>query len=101
MKNTATALLLVLAAADASAESVRFINGDGSEITELCIAAVIGAPDLNTRAARLGVRNFTTDDVLCNGMPLNEFMRTYRAITEPDTVVMSTRKGQAPAATNG
>jgi hypothetical protein len=34
--------------------------------------------------------------VLCNGLPLNEFMRTYRTITTPDTVITSVRKGAAP-----
>jgi hypothetical protein len=68
------------------------VNGDGSEVTDLCIAAATSAPDLNTRATRLGIRNFTNDDVLCNGLPLNEFMRAYRAIEEPETVITSTRK---------
>lgn len=95
MKRTATALLFVLAAAGAAAESVRFVNGDGSEVTDLCIAAVTGAPDLNTRATRLGIRNFTNDDVLCNGLPLNEFMRKYRMIETQDTVITSYRKGDA------
>jgi hypothetical protein len=92
MKHTATALLFVLASAGAHAESVRFVNGDGSEVTDLCIAAASSAPDLNTRATRLGIKNFTNDDVLCNGMPLNEFMRKYRTIKTPDTVIMSFRK---------
>jgi hypothetical protein len=94
MKHTATALLFVLASAGAHAESVRFVNGDGSEVTELCIAAATSAPDLNTRATRLGIRNFTNDDVLCNDMPLNEFMRKYRNVqaTTSETVVTSTRK---------
>lgn len=92
MKHTATALLFAFAAAGAHAESVRFVNGDGSELTDLCIAAATSAPDLNTRASRLGIRNFTNDDVLCNGMPLNEFMRKYRTIKTPDTVIMSFRK---------
>jgi hypothetical protein len=92
MKHTATALLFVLAAAGANAESVRFINGDESEVTDLCIAAATGAADLNTRASRLNIRNFTSDDVLCNGMPLNEFMRKYRTVKTPDTVIMSFRK---------
>jgi hypothetical protein len=73
MKHTATALLLTLAAT--------------------------GAPDLNTRATRLGIKNFTNDDVLCNGLPLNEFMRMYRTITEPDTVFTSYRKGDGPPET--
>ena len=96
MKHTATAVLFALAAAGVHAESERFVNGDGSEVTDLCIAAATSAPDLNTRATRLGIRNFTNDDVLCNGLPLNEFMRTYRTITTPDTVITSERKGEAP-----
>lgn len=71
---------------------MRFVNGDGSKVTDLCIAAATSAPDLNTRATRLGIKNFTNDDVLCNGMPLNEFMRKYRTIKTPDTVIMSFRK---------
>src|SRR5687768_9408072 len=92
MKHTATALAFLALAASVNAEPVRFINGDESEVTELCIAAAIGAPDLNTRATRLGIRNFTNDDVLCNGMPLNEFMRKYRTDRTPETVVTSFRK---------
>lgn len=99
MKHTATAILLALAAAGASAESARFVNGDGSEVTDLCIAAATLAPDLNTRATRLGIKNFTNDDVLCNGLPLNEFMRKYRTVTEPDTVITSYRKGDKPPET--
>lgn len=99
MKHTATAILLSLAAIGVHAESERFINGDGSEVTDLCIAAAMGAPDLNTRATRLGIRNFTREDVLCNGLPLNEFMRTYRKIDTPNTVITSYRKGDAPPAT--
>jgi hypothetical protein len=95
MKRTATALLFALAAG-AHAESVRFVNGDGSEVTDLCIAAATSAPDLNTRASRLGIKNFTNDDVLCNGLPLNEFMCAYLTITTPDTVITSERKGGVP-----
>ena len=95
MKHTATAMALLLLASASNADAVRFINGDGSEITDLCIAAAVGAPDLNTRASRLGIRNFTNDDVLCNGMPLNEFMRHYRTVKEGDNVITSERKGRA------
>lgn len=93
MKHPAIALVLLAVAAAGNAEPVSFVNGDGSEETELCIAAAIGAPDLNTRASRLGIRNFTTDDVLCNDMPLNEFMRHYRSVTEGENVITSVRKG--------
>ena len=96
MKHTATVLICLALAGSSNAEPVRFINGDGSEVTELCIAAAIGAPDLNTRASRLNIRNFTNDDVLCNGLPLNEFMRHYRTVKTPDTVVTSFRKGDVP-----
>jgi hypothetical protein len=101
MKHSATALLFALAAGGVHAEAVRFINGDGSEVTELCIAAAIGAPDLNTQASRLGIRNFTSDDVLCNGLPLNEFMRKYRTDKTPETVVTSVRRQDGLAAGAG
>lgn len=101
MKPTATTLILLALAASSYAESVRFINGDGSEVTELCIAAASGAPDLNTRATRLGIRNFTNDDVLCNDLPLNEFMRKYRNDRTPETVVTSVRKGDERPQTAG
>lgn len=99
MKRTVTALALLAFAATSYAAPLSFINGDDSEVTDLCIAAATGAPDLNTRATRLGIRNFTNDDVLCNGMPLNEFMRYYRNVKEGENVVTSLRKGapRAPA----
>ena len=88
----AVPVLLALAAA-CNAEPLSFVNGDGFEETDLCIAAAVGAPDLNTRATRLGIRTFTTDDILCNDMPLNEFMRYYRNVKEGANVVTSVRKG--------
>lgn len=95
MKHPAMTLALLAVAAASNAEPVSFVNGDGFEETDLCIAAAIGAPDLNTRATRLGIRNFTNDDVLCNGMPLNEFMRQYRTVKEGENVITSERKGAA------
>ena len=94
MKRTITALALPAFAVAVHAAPLTFINGDGSEISDLCIAAATGAPDLNTRATRLGIRNFTNDDVLCNGLPLNEFMRYYRSVKEGENVVTSVRKGE-------
>jgi hypothetical protein len=91
--------LIATAPAQAAVKGYRvcrplsFINGDGSEETDLCIVAAVGAPDLNLRATRLGVRNFTTDEVLCNDMPLNEFMRHYRNVDEGENVITSVRKG--------
>ena len=93
MKHPAAVLALLAFAATGNAEPVSLINGDGFEVTELCIAAAIGAPDLNTRATRLGIRNFTNDDVMCNDMPLNEFMRHYRTVKEGENVITSVRKG--------
>jgi len=96
MKQAATIVVLLALAAASNAEPAQFINGDGTEVTDLCIAAATGAPDLNTRAVRLGVRNFTDDDVLCNGMPLNEFMRKYRTEAANETIVTSLRDGKVP-----
>ncbi|MDY6983016.1 MAG: hypothetical protein SV422_08005 [Pseudomonadota bacterium] len=93
MKQLIAVLVLLALSAVCNAEPLSFVNGDGSEETDLCIAAAVGAPDLNTRATRLGIRNFTNDDVLCNDMPLNEFMRHYRNVKEGESVVTSVRKG--------
>lgn len=93
MKQMIAVLVLLALSAGGNAEPLSFVNGDGSEETDLCIAAAIGAPDLNTRATRIGIRNFTTDDVLCNDMPLNEFMRHYRDVKDGENVVTSVRKG--------
>ena len=92
MKKIVVSLILMLACGASFADNVRFINGDGSEITELCIAAASSASNLNEMAVKLGIQSFTKDDVLCNGMPLNKFMRKYREIRTPDTVIMSFRK---------
>jgi hypothetical protein len=92
MNKIVTAILLTLAASGVCAEPVRFINGDGSEITELCIAAATSSSELNVLATRLGVTTFTKGDVICNGMPLNKFARQYRTVDVPETVIMSFRK---------
>jgi ssRNA-specific RNase YbeY (16S rRNA maturation enzyme) len=63
------AAVTVIAVNTPVAQAVEFINKDGSELSELCIAAV----QTETRVSR-----FETSDVLCNDMNLRSFVKQYR-----------------------
>jgi hypothetical protein len=62
----------------ANADSWRLVNADGSELGELCIAAVSSPDVLATTAKALGVSMLELDTVRCNGYTLSVFAAKYR-----------------------
>lgn len=76
----------------ANAET-RLVNGDGSELTELCIAAVESDAAYKAQAARIGNPVQLKNEIECNGMPLDSFVRRYADAKETGAVTYVFRVG--------
>jgi hypothetical protein len=57
----------------------KFASTDGSEVSNLCVAAASAAVSLPTFAKANGIRLAELDEVHCNGMPISRFVLKYRS----------------------
>ncbi len=78
MKTLAIATLLLATSGLAQAESVRLINADGSELSQLCIAAVASPDALAASAKALDISTPDLPTVRCNGLMIHSFASKYR-----------------------
>lgn len=70
-------LLTIMLSMQAAAES-NFVNADGSDLSELCIAATQSRQKMQLVADELGLAPVNQATLACNDMPLHEFVKTYR-----------------------
>jgi hypothetical protein len=100
MKRMIIASLLVSAtqafaapAVTTTTDNVRLVNADASMLSEICIAAVESRNAAIDVASELKMTGAELDEVYCNGMPLAQFVRTYRApekMVEPTYILKNT-----------
>ncbi|HTR00963.1 MAG TPA: hypothetical protein VMH83_13275 [Candidatus Acidoferrum sp.] len=79
MKNVLIVSALLLSVSTASAQSLRFVSSDGSDLSALCIAAVTTDSPLPKLASNYGVARYEIHDVRCNGIPLTSFAARYKS----------------------
>jgi len=72
-------LVLVSIGFNTSANEAKFVNGDGSKHTEICIAAIKSDQALKEVAAKNGYSALTISQLNCNGMNIAKFAKMYRA----------------------
>ncbi len=88
---TTTAATLLLTAISAQAEETRLVGASDSPAAAVCIAAVESDMAARKAARELGVFNFDMTGLVCNGMPVSEFVAQYRAtdIVQPSSEMTS------------
>lgn len=74
----------VVFAVSHTASAVEFINKDGSELSEICIAAAQSG-----KATRTG-------NVQCNGMPIREFAKQFDTQADAAKVIVFENVNNAP-----
>lgn len=80
MKSFAIAAALLFSSASVLANDARFVNADGSALGDLCIAAVASDQNIPALAATFGVKVVSAEEIACNGRPIVDFVRKYRAV---------------------
>ncbi len=93
MKKLYFAVLALVAANSASADSIRLVNADGNPLSQLCIAAVESESQFKALAKELDISPADMDELRCNSKPLGAFVASIRnklETPEPATVVFRT-----------
>ncbi|MDR2213919.1 MAG: hypothetical protein LBE21_09895 [Pseudomonadales bacterium] len=76
----ASLLLSTISATSLAKADQHFVNGDGSPLSGVCLAALDSRDAAISAAAELGMsRRELYEELYCNGMPLERFVRAYRA----------------------
>jgi hypothetical protein len=94
MKMQIAALALILGSSSVLATDVKFVNADGSDLSNLCIAAAQSDSTVHALAAELDIP--VANDVLCNDKPIHSFAGQYRAKAEVETVYYVSVANQSP-----
>lgn len=81
----ATTLLFLWAVA---AAGPKLVNGDGSVLSQTCIAAVESREALRKQ---LAMYNLEADRLRCNGMPLSAFVQSMNGASAADEAVSEAR----------
>ncbi|MEW9799255.1 hypothetical protein [Alteromonas sp. CYL-A6] len=84
MKSFVSALALILVAT--TAHAVELVNKDGSPISQLCIAAVESVDAFERQVDELKLSRYDLSNISCNDMPLNDFVRKFRAMDSNETI---------------
>jgi hypothetical protein len=97
MKYLAALALFALGANLAQAESSTFINGDGSPLTDLCIAALDSEASFEELTAAHDLQGLTESDLVCNGLSLSLFKARYIESVQINTVLAFSKADLNPA----
>ncbi|HHX81535.1 MAG TPA: hypothetical protein GX696_00950 [Pseudomonadaceae bacterium] len=77
MKNLAIAMLMIAGSGLAQAD-YKLVSGDGSELSQVCIAAATAPRNtMLGAAAKAGISAAELASVRCNNLPLNRFVAKY------------------------
>jgi hypothetical protein len=97
MKMQFAALALVLGSSFVAADSdLKFVNANGSALSDLCIAAAQSEESVGSIAAQLGMAAVVANDVLCNDKPIQRFVTQFRAESATATVYVVSVANQTP-----
>jgi hypothetical protein len=97
MKHLVALALFTLGVNAAQAESSTFINGDGSPLTDLCIAALDSEASFDELAVAHGLEGLTESDLVCNGLSLSLFKARYIESVQINTVLSFSKADLNPA----
>lgn len=78
MKTLALATLLLATTGLVQAEPARLVNADGSDVSQLCIAAAASPDALAASAKALNISTPDLYTVRCNGLSIHSFASKYR-----------------------
>lgn len=67
-----------------NAKSFEFVNGDGSNKSEVCVAATISKSSWENKAGELQLGDADLQSFTCNGYPIEEFGNQYRGKQQSD-----------------
>jgi len=78
MKKICIAVVTLALVASTQAKEEKFVNGDGSAHSEICIAAVHSDNALKAKSKEHGYSSAKISQLSCNGMPIDKFAKMYR-----------------------
>ncbi len=97
MKYLVSLALIAFGVNLAQAESSTFVNGDGSPLTDLCIAALNSEASFEELSAAHGLEDLTESDLVCNGLSLSLFKARYIETVQINTVLSFSKSDLNPA----
>ena len=92
MKKFAIAMLMIAGSVLAQAD-YKVVNADGSDLSQLCVAAATPAAGLSAAAKAVGVTTAGLATVRCNGLTLERFAAKYGSRSLDTTPVAYVLKG--------
>ena len=79
------------------ADTAKFLNGDGSALTNLCIDAIESDDSFKKLAEFYGFPEMTESDLVCNGLSLSRFKIRYANSDEVNTVLSFSKADLSPS----
>ena len=70
----------------ASAQAIELESGDNSPFTQVCIAAVESNDALQRVVTENSIKDFQLDNITCNDMPLNSYVKKFRSANGNDVI---------------
>ena len=67
-------------------QAVEFVNENGSQYSQICIAAAQSPEALKREATAQGLNSFQIKEITCNGLSLKSFAKKYRQNNSEETV---------------
>jgi hypothetical protein len=78
MKKVCIAVVTMVLATSTYAKEAKFVNGDGSAHSEICIAAIQSDQALKAKSEEHGYSSAKMSQLSCNGMSIGKFAKMYR-----------------------
>lgn len=97
MKKAFILFVAVFGMTHALADAAKFVNGDGSALTNLCIDAIESGDDFKKLAEFYGFGEMTESDLVCNGLSLSRFKIRYANSAEVNTVLSFSKADLSPS----
>lgn len=97
MKQFLILLVATFGMTQAFADNAKFVNGDGSALTNLCIDAIESDDSFRKLADFYGFGDMTESDLVCNGLSLSRFKLRYENSEEVNTVLSFSKADLSPS----
>jgi hypothetical protein len=94
MKMQIAALALILGSSSVLASDVKLVSSDGSDLSNLCVAAAQSDSTVRDLAAEMNIP--AASDVLCNDQPIHHFADQFRAEAAASTQYVVSVANQSP-----
>lgn len=96
MKKFIILLVAAFGMTQALADAARFVNGDGSALTNMCIDAIETDDSFRKLAKFYGFEDMAESDLVCNGLSLSRFKIRYANSEEVNTVLSFSKSDLSP-----